>query len=71
MSALTKASIIVEAGATSGTLAQARADFHQGRKLFILNPCFETSGLTWPARLEHEHGAIQVREPDDIWSALA
>ncbi|MFN7056476.1 DNA-processing protein DprA [Hyphomonas sp.] len=68
MSALTEATIIVEAGETSGTLTQARAAIHQGRKLFILNSCFE-SGLAWPARFE-ARGAIRVREPEDIWSAL-
>lgn len=69
MSALTEATIIVEAGETSGTLTQARAAFYQGRKLFILNSCFERDDLTWPARFEAQ-GAIRVREPDDIWQAL-
>ncbi|MGO9685588.1 MAG: DNA-processing protein DprA [Beijerinckiaceae bacterium] len=69
MSALTEATIIVEAGETSGTLTQARAAFYQGRKLFILNSCFERKDLTWPARFEAQ-GAIRVREPDDIWKAL-
>ena len=39
MSALTEATIIVEAGETSGTLIQARAALQQGRKLFILDSC--------------------------------
>jgi DNA processing protein len=69
MSALTDATVIVEASETSGTLTQARAALHQGRKLFILNSCFERSDLTWPARFEAQ-GAIRVREPDDIWKAL-
>lgn len=68
MSALTEATIIVEAGETSGTLTQARAAIHQGRKLFILNSCFE-SGLTWPKQFE-EKGAVRVREPEDIWKVL-
>lgn len=69
MSALTEATIIVEASDTSGTLTQARAALHQGRKLFILNSCFEQPGLTWPARFEKQ-GAIRVREFDDLWRAL-
>jgi DNA processing protein len=69
MSALTDATVIVEAGETSGTLTQARAALYQGRKLFILNSCFERDDLTWPARFEAQ-GAIRVREPDDIWKAL-
>ena len=69
MSALTLGTIIVEAGETSGTLTQARAAFHQGRKLFILDSCFQRTDITWPARFEKD-GAIRVRTTDDIWNAL-
>src|SRR5262249_10559519 len=48
MSALTEATVIVEASETSGTLTQARAALHQGRKLFILDSCFERADITWP-----------------------
>jgi DNA processing protein len=65
MSALSEATIIIEAGETSGTLVQAREAIKQGRKLFILNSCFERKDLTWPARFEQE-GAIRVREYGDI-----
>ena len=51
MSALTEATIIVEAGATSGALTQARAAIQQERKLFILDSCFQNPQLTWPAQL--------------------
>ena len=70
MSALTEATVIVEAGETSGTLIQARAALHQNRKLFILDSCFQRSDLTWPARFA-EQGAIRVRKPEDIWDNLA
>lgn len=70
MSALTEGTVIVEAGETSGTLTQARAALHQGRKLFILDSCFERTDITWPARFEKQ-GAIRVRSTDDIWNALA
>jgi len=69
MSALTEGTIIVEAGETSGTLTQARAALHQGRKLFILDSCFNRTDISWPARFESE-GAIRVRTPEDIWNAL-
>ncbi len=65
MSALTEATIIVEAGETSGTLVQAREALKQKRKLFILNSCFERPDLKWPRRFEAE-GAIRVRDYDDI-----
>jgi len=70
MSALTQATIIVEAGDTSGTLVQANAALKQGRKLFILDSCFRNPALTWPARLQ-AHGAIRVREYDEIAKHLA
>ena len=69
MSALTEGTIIVEAGDTSGTLTQARAALHQGRKLFILDSCFKNPNITWPAKFAAE-GAIRVRTSEDIWSAL-
>jgi DNA processing protein len=69
MSALTQATIIVEAGNTSGTLTQARAAIEQGRKLFILNSSFEKSELTWPDKFAAK-GAIRVRSIDDILENL-
>ena len=69
MSALTEATIIVEAGETSGTRIQARAAIKQGRKLFILDSCFQNSNLTWPSLYERQ-GAIRVREYEDIISNL-
>lgn len=65
MAALTEATVIVEAGETSGTLVQAREALKQKRQLFILNSCFERSDLTWPRRFEDE-GAVRVRDYDDI-----
>ncbi|MEG3088533.1 DNA-processing protein DprA [Sphingomonas sp. PB4P5] len=65
MSALTKATVIVEAGETSGTLVQAREAIRQGRKLFIMNSCFERGDLTWPRRFE-EQGAIRIHSYADV-----
>ena len=69
MSALTFATVIVEAGETSGTLYQARAALEQGRRLFILDSCFRKAKLTWPAKYA-ELGAIRVRDYDDIRANL-
>lgn len=69
MSALTSATIIVEAGNTSGTLVQARAALAQKRKLFILDSCFRRADLTWPARFE-KLGAIRVKNVTDIIGML-
>ena len=65
MSALTEATIIVEAGETSGTLFQARAALQQGRRLFILDSCFRSTALTWPEKFAQK-GAIRVKDYDDV-----
>ncbi|MCH9026339.1 MAG: DNA-protecting protein DprA [Proteobacteria bacterium] len=70
MSALTDATVIVEAGNTSGTLVQARHAILQERKLFILDSCFRDPKLDWPAKFL-ERGAIRVREFDEIHEHLA
>lgn len=70
MSALTLATIIVEAGNTSGTLIQARHAIKQKRDLFILDNCFKKPELTWPAYYE-KRGAIRVVDIDDVKARLA
>ncbi|QBY43750.1 DNA-processing protein DprA [Arsenophonus nasoniae] len=65
MSALSEATIIVEASDTSGTLTQARAALDQGRKLFILDSCFKNSTISWPEKYE-ARGAIRVKNYQDI-----
>lgn len=65
MSALTQATIIVEAGETSGTLIQAKAALEQKRTLFILESNFHNPAITWPAKFE-KLGAKRVRDFDDI-----
>ena len=69
MSALTEATIIVEAGDTSGTLVQARAALRQGRKLFILKSCFRNSQLAWTDKFARQ-GAIIVSDYSDITQHL-
>ncbi|GLX90821.1 hypothetical protein Pfra02_33890 [Pseudomonas fragi] len=69
MSALTQATIIVEAGNTSGTLVQARAALAQGRKLYILESCFRKPELTWPSRFE-KLGAVRVKNVSHLMEEL-
>ena len=69
MSALSEATIIVEAGETSGTLIQAKHALKQQRKLFILESNFQNPNITWPHRFERQ-GAIRVRDYDDIQAHL-
>jgi DNA processing protein len=70
MSALTGATIIVEAGDTSGTLIQARAALQQGRKLFILDSCFRNPSISWPQKFA-DKGAFRVMDYDDIRQHLS
>lgn len=65
MAAISEATVIVEASDTSGTLTQARACIHQGRKLFILNSCFENPDIKWP-HTYLKKGAIRVHDFEDI-----
>lgn len=69
MSALTAATVIVEAGETSGTLIQARAALHQGRKLFILDRCFRNPDLKWPQQYA-DKGAIRIKDYSQITKVL-
>lgn len=70
MSALTRATVIVEAGETSGSLIQAREALYQGRKLFILDNCFRNPNISWPKKYE-EMGAIRVQDINDIVTNLS
>lgn len=65
MSAITDATVIIEASDTSGTLIQAKAALYQKRKLFILESCFQNKNITWPERFLKQ-GAIRVKEYEDI-----
>ncbi|MFT3822913.1 MAG: DNA-processing protein DprA [Chitinophagaceae bacterium] len=69
MSALSEATVIIEAGDRSGTLIQAQAALYQKRKLFILDSCFQDSTLAWPQRYL-AMGAIRVKEYEEIVDAL-
>lgn len=67
MSAISKATVIIEASETSGTHSQARAALKQGRKLFIMDSCFDK--YSWPARFVAQ-GAIRISDPDDLIKEL-
>lgn len=69
MAAVSDATIIVEASDTSGTLTQARACVEMGRKLFILNSCFENTNIKWPHTYVKK-GAIRVNNMEDIFRGL-
>ena len=57
MALISHASIIVEAGETSGSLHQGWEALRLGRPLVILSAVAENTGLTWPAKMV-EYGAV-------------
>jgi DNA processing protein len=66
MAMLSHASVIVEAGDTSGSLSQAAETQRLGRPLFIMRNVVENPSLTWPASFLR-HGAIVL---DDVQQVL-
>lgn len=70
MAAISDGTVIVEASDTSGTLTQARACLHQGRKLFILKSCYENTMVSWPKKWAEKPNVYVVSSTDEIISAI-
>lgn len=68
MALISDASVIVEAGETSGTLSQGRENLRLGRPLFILKSVVDSS-LEWPAQMI-EQGARVLSEVEDLLPLL-
>lgn len=69
MASLSDATVIVEASDTSGSHFQAKECFNQGKKLFILNSCFENSSITWPKKYL-EKGAYRINCVKEIFEIM-
>ena len=65
MASISKATVIVEASDTSGSLVQARECLKQNKKLFIMDSCFNNSEISWPKAYEKK-GAIRIKNTSDI-----
>lgn len=70
MSGLSLATVIMEAGETSGALKQADFALKQHRQILIPEKALEMPTITWPARYV-KRGAETVRTPKDIISKLS
>jgi DNA processing protein len=68
MALITDATVIVEAGETSGSLSQGWEALRLGRPLFIMKSVAE-SGLKWPAEMRR-YGADLLSDPDDLLDVL-
>lgn len=69
MALLCHASVIVEAGESSGTLSQGWEALRLNRPLFILKSVFENATLTWPEEMR-QYGAHVLEDVEQVLQAL-
>ncbi|MCA1734374.1 MAG: DNA-protecting protein DprA, partial [Acidobacteria bacterium] len=69
MALLCHASVIVEAGESSGTLSQGWEALRLNRPLFILRSVFENPSLTWPAEMRR-YGAHVLEDVEQVLEVL-
>jgi DNA processing protein len=65
MALLVDASVIVEAGPTSGSLSQGWEALRLGRTLFIMRSVVENTALTWPEQML-DYGAYVLTDVEDL-----
>lgn len=70
MSGLSLATVIMEAGETSGALKQADFALKQGRQVLIPETALEMKSISWPRKYV-ERGAIPVKNPTEVLEILA
>ncbi len=70
MSGLSIATVVVEAGETSGALIQARESLKQGRCVFVPQKAVENPSLQWPKNYVHHKGAKAFRDVDHLMQQL-
>src|SRR2546428_13130629 len=69
MALISNASIIVEAGETSGSLHQGWEALRLGRSLFIWKSIVRASSLNWPEQMIR-HGALELDDPRRVLDVL-
>lgn len=70
MSGLSLATVIMEAGETSGALKQADFALKQGRQIIIPKNILKIEKITWPQKYVQK-GAAVVETPNDVLKVLA
>ncbi|MGS4844665.1 DNA-processing protein DprA [Streptococcus sp. W151] len=70
MSALSLATIVMEAGETSGSLIQAEYALKQGRLVLLPESALENKNITWPEKFVKK-GAKVMHNPSDALKILA
>ena len=69
MALISDATIIVEAGDTSGSLHQGWEAVRLGRPLFMTKAVASNQGLSWPQELI-QYGAMVLSDPNDVFDFL-
>jgi len=69
MALISDATVIVEAGDSSGSLHQGWEALRLGRPLFLCRPVAENSNLKWPEKMM-DYGAMILDRPEDILEYL-
>lgn len=69
MARLSKATIIIEAGETSGVVHQAVECLRQGKILILLKSLADNPSLTWPSKFV-KSGAKVVESHEELRSTL-
>ena len=69
MALMVDASVIVEAGETSGSLSQGWEALRLNRDLFIMRSVLDRPDLTWPAKMQ-AYGAQVLDDPQQLLEAL-
>lgn len=69
MALISDATIIVEAGDTSGSLHQGWEALRLGRSLFIWKSIVRNTQLKWPKEMI-KYGAIELSDPKDVFESL-
>ena len=69
MALISDASIIVEAGDTSGSLHQGWEALRLGRPLFIWKSIIENSSVIWPEKML-QYGAMILTDPEEVLDVL-
>jgi DNA processing protein len=69
MALISNASIIVEAGDTSGSLHQGWEALRLGRPLFIWSSIMNDHSLSWPKKMER-YGAMELGHPEEVLDVL-
>src|SRR6266571_3942618 len=64
------ASIIIEAGETSGSLHHGWEALRLGRPLFIWKSILNNPSLSWPKKMMMGYGALELTDPEQVMDAL-